>query len=356
MKTIAYLLYGNRREYHLELAYSILSAVYFLRKQPADIRIVLITDERTQRTDLPIERLVYTTSDFARWTQNGTYKHEAKLHALLLAMDRFQGSIVLLDTDTYFRAHPINLFERIGPGRALMHAVDDDDIIAKVSYWRPILEAISGPVAGYCINGQSRMLNSGVVGVHYSMRKTLNDVQALIRELYAIHPVFNIEQFAFTTILNKHFELSICPDVVRHYWGYERRFVHAQVGAMFPAFTSEFFESNAGRLLPVGFPAKSKIDQLWARVKGLYRCQGGNYRFAYLAYRSALSASDKLLANAWAHVALDVLTTNSFASPSIEKDFWQMQPERLGSHSWLAPETKQRWEEYWRLRTRITDD
>lgn len=346
MNTIAYLVYGNKPEYKLELTYSVLSAVHFLRGELSNTRIVLITDEANRRTDLPVEHLLFTEKDFAGRTRSGVYSHEAKVHALLAAMDHFGGAVVLVDTDTYFLSHPSKLFERVGPGKALMHAVDGT--LGQFDYWRPILSTITGPVAGHNVSHQSNMFNSGVVGVDQSARATMDAVIPIINKLHKVSPVFNIEQFAFTAVLEKAFELSICPDIVYHYWGYERRFIHTQIREMFPSFESEIFDRNVDDLPPVGYPDNSMLNQVLSRLKALQRRQGGDYRFAYLSYRNALSSSHKAFANDWAHTTLDLLVRNKFNPLHIQADFRQMGPEQLNAHQWIEPETKQRWEDYWR--------
>lgn len=344
MKSIAYFLYGGKPEYQLELTYSVLSAAHFLTKTPADIRLVVITDEENRRPDLPVEHLIFDAAQLADWTPNG-YRHQAKVHALRMALDHFQDAVALVDTDTFFLKHPGTLFDRVDGGNAVMHA--RDGFLREHPSWRPILERVPEDIAGCAISGDTEMFNSGVIGLDFSQRALLEDVLVLIDELYAISPLFNIEQLAVSAVLEKHVVVNLCPDTVSHYWGYQRHFIRAQIAALFPAFSRELFESYVTELPAVGMPRKARRDQIRARLKDLQRRLGSDYRFAFLAYLSAFSARDTSIADAWANVALDMLEVTQIRSPHVATDFRQFTVPRLNAHGWLSADTRRRWIAYW---------
>jgi hypothetical protein len=345
MDTIAYLIYGNRRDYQLELTYSVASARRFADAGRTAARIVLITDEANRRPDLPIEHLVFGPDEFAAWTQDGHYLHAAKVHALKKAIDRFGGKTALIDTDTFFRADPSLLFERIGPGRTVMHAREGP--LRHFPDWQALLAEVRTPLLGYRVDADAAMLNSGVVGLAATDAGLLDDVLALMPALHAIRPLFNIEQFAFSAVLGQRTTLTDCPALIAHYWGPERRFMHAQIGARFPDFSRARFDAFVASFVTLGYPPKRTIDQLRARWKGWQRQLGGDYRFAYLAYRSALAAArrDVVDANAWALVALDVLRRGPFPPVLLVRDFERFGP--AGKCRWMAPETRTAWNAFW---------
>ena len=345
MNTIAYFVYGRRREYQLELTYSVLSAVHFLEQSFDPFRIVLLTDEGGQRDDLPVENLVFDQADFDRWTRNGHYNHQAKIHALMHLLDRYGGKVALIDTDTFFRQHPARLFERIERGASVMQA--SDGFVGQYDYWHPILDEIERPVAGFDIAPSSPMFNSGVVGMHASDRGALDDVLALAEALYACHPVFNIEQFAFTTVLDRCTDLGICPELVAHYWGPERRHMHAQIGDLFPSFSRKLFEQHVAELPKIGYPRKRIFDQFMGRLKAQLRRDDGDYQFAYLAYRCALSSASSRPshADAWAGISVDALSSARKHLEFAPKDFARL--ANPDTHLWLRPETRSRWVKFW---------
>jgi len=350
MKTLLYLMYGNRPEYHRELTYSILSAVKFIGKDSPDIQIALVTTNENRRDDLPIRHLIVDESEMNRWMLGGKYTHAAKYEALVYAMDEFRGQVAYVDTDTFFIAHPEVLFERIGPGRTLM--CDHDRTLGELGYWSDLLTKTAAPVAGYTVNASSVMFNAGVLGVDWSMRSRIEDVYDLMAELFAIEPVFNVEQFAFSAVLNTHASLSVCPDVVRHYWGFDRRFVHAELEVMFPSFSKEIFEQNLHQVRALGMPEKPILARLRARALRVFRANNRHYSFAYLSYLCALSRNREGVADVWANTALDALTSRAVNWDKddlthVKRDFRDFLPERLDGHSWMKPVTRERWRQYW---------
>jgi hypothetical protein len=154
VKSLVYFLYGEKREYHLELTYSVLTAYNFIRNSAADTKIVLVTEEPTRRDDLPVDHLFFTRSDYNKWTGNGDYVHAAKIQSVAMAMDYTKGPIVYVDTDTWFMKSPALLFDRVGPGRSIMHErhgyLRDDDL------WKPFLASGKASVAGYAVGPDSK--------------------------------------------------------------------------------------------------------------------------------------------------------------------------------------------------------
>ena len=345
MNTVAYLVYGADPVYRLELTYSVLSCVRYLHHEPDDIQLVLISEAPHRGPELPLKHLSVTQDELRAWTLGGSYKHAAKFFALETAMDHFKGSVALVDTDTVFLAHPKHLFARINNGGSLMHA--RDRMLSEEPTWKPILNSISKSANGYEIRPNSRMNNSGVLGVHYSNRHAIDDVLPLIKELCAIGRVDTIEQFAFTAVLNRYTNVTVCPDLVRHYWGYERRFCHAQIRAFLENAGPTDFRNYVGPLPRLGYPGKPFVARIQARLKQLRRRASAEYRFAYLAYKCALASAEPSIAEAWADTALDVLMRHETGNPIIKQDFKQFSPNALGRYKSFGPATQRRWNDYW---------
>lgn len=320
MQTIAYLVYGDRWEYHAELSLSIASAMRFLRNSRGNIRFLLITDTEGCRPDLPIDYLVFTQAEFREWTRNGIYQHAAKVHALKKAMAHSDGPVVLLDTDTRFIEHPDKLFAMIGPGRSLMHHRETE--IGKLDHWSAFLAAAPAEVQGYPINIKSIMNNSGVIGLHPQDISALDDAAGLIPSLTDIEPVFSIEQFAVTCTLSRHTEVGMANSVIDHFWQFHRRvFVHAQVRELSAAFTPEGFDALIEVSGTTNAPRAPFSLRLIANLKGKLFGWSGDYRFAYLAYRTALMNKNPFEARAWAEITHNALAKSCETPDRIKRDF-----------------------------------
>jgi hypothetical protein len=346
MNTLVYLVYGSRREYQLELTYSVLSAVHWANDAGLDFRIALITDEKHQRSDLPVENVVFSPDEFAGWTLNSQYQHQAKVHALLKALNLFKGKVALVDTDTHFNASPRELFEQIDPGRSLMYAYEG--MLGRDRCLGPILDKLGTEPLNYRISSETQLFNSGVIGLDYGDQHLIEDVLRLSEQLYRIYPAFNTEQFALSIVLGQRTSLGECHRLIRHYYGYERGFIRARIAELFPEFTTEAFRLHLRALPKIGgFPQKRKLDQMKAKLKTMVRHEGAEYRFAYLSYLSALSSAraSPIYADIWARIAVDVLRQNEFYIADIERDFCAM--KRLETSSWPIDDTKRAWASFW---------
>jgi hypothetical protein len=346
VNTLVYLVYGSRRDYDLELTYSVLSAVHWARRSGRELRIALVTDEAHPRPDLPVETVTFSEREFAQWTDGGRYRHAAKAYALLRALDRYPGKVALLDTDTFLKTDPDLLFDQVGPGRSVMH--NYEYTLGEDRYLGPLLQRVRGVRLSYPVNAATRMFNSGVIGLDSSDRALAEDALALMRELYARYPAFNIEQLAFSIVLEHRTTLRDCPTLVRHYFGHGRGFIQEQIATLFPQFSAERFAELTTVLPDLGeFPRKRLLDQLRARLKSMLRRQGSDYRFAYLACLSALSSArhGARRADIWARIAVDVLRQNEFAIADIERDFHAMRS--LNERAWCSEETRRAWALYW---------
>jgi hypothetical protein len=353
-KTLVYLLYGEGHAFHLELTYSVLTAVQ-QAGQEQKFRIVLITDEKNQRHDLPIDHFVFSADEFSQWTYGGRYGHAAKVNAFAAALDRFGGKVAMADTDTFFLHDPAEIFSRIDRETAVMHADEGTLADQTAGYFDQIIErSAADATIRLPLTHASRMFNSGVIGLHESARGLLDKAVVLTRQLNELDPrVHNVDQFAIAQVLLSEHRVRHCEDLVRHYFGYTRPFIHARINALFPTFTKEAFnrEMRVQHQLE-WYPPKAKIDLVRAKLKRLQRRQRSVYGFAYLAYLCAFRTASGADANAWSTVAIDAIRWNKFPREIVEADFKKLRVDPTEMPTWMAPEIRARWAEYWHARER----
>lgn len=362
MKVLAYLLYGNQNEYQLELFFSIFSALRQLRAmgEQDDVLISVISDRSDFDPQLPIDHLQFSAAEFADWTRSphGTYNHRVKIQALIKAIDHYQAPVALVDTDTYFTDTPTKLFDRVSPQKTVMHQLEFAHI-ADHSLWQPMLEKISDgiEISGVKVSPQSSMFNSGVIGVEPSHRELLKRSLAVVDELYGRSPIFNVEQFAVGITLNQATQLSTSEDLITHYYGASRRFIHLQISRLFPDFTATTLENvlKSSEFPALGYPPKALSDQIITRIWAAIKRWHPDYRFAYLCYRSSFfyAAQDPEYANIWAAIALQMIQSfrrqnpSNFSLEQVQQDFLRFQTDKIASLDWLSSSTRNNWMQLW---------
>ncbi|GAP95441.1 hypothetical protein [Leptolyngbya sp. NIES-2104] len=351
-RVLGYFLYGGDEKYKLELFFSILSALKQLENTASEIRISVVTDQIDFDPDLPIDILHISSDELVAWTDGGAYNHRAKCFALKKLLEHYQCPVVMVDTDTYFLNSPSELFDRISPTQTVMHC-KEVDAIENHSLYQPFLPRIGNGlnVQGINVTRHSPMYNSGVIGVDSSHLALIDQSIEMLNEIYRICPIFNVEQLSIGLVLNQKTTLSTSDDIVAHYWGYSRYFIHVQSRKLFTDFSAKTLEKLLKLPFPaqLGYPEKSLRDKLiTSALSKLYKWDD-DYRFAYLSYRCAFSyaSQDEEYANVWAKIAIESLKRSNVdrLADSIRRDFRRLRVEKLDRVAWLHSETKDAWRE-----------
>jgi hypothetical protein len=112
---------------------------------------------------------------------------------------------------------------------------------------------------------------------------------------------------------------------------------------------------NNSSTFAVGYPAKAIKDKTLSFLMGLVQRWDHQYRFAYLAYRSALFYASKDIgyANIWSNIALQEVSfaiekyqqsqKTSHPLTGLQRNFYQFRTDRIKSLDWLNSDTKTRW-------------
>mgnify|MGYP001942867291 CR=1 FL=1 len=355
MKILLYQIYGTQSVYHLELTYSVLSAARFLKDDPDDIRICLLAGPGNERPDLPVENIPVSDETLNRWQMGGSYNHAIQALGLKDALDQFKAPVVLIDSDTVFHKHPKHIFDRIGPGRTVMHTREStlrDGF--EWAEWDRIIRQTQGTLAGIDITPESVMYNAGVLGVHPQDIGAVDDAIAVMQSVRDISTVFTAVQLATSLAFAARTDLSVCDDVVEHYWAGPRAFYQYQMKQMFNGPTgAERDPKQDAALAPLSTQLTGKLShRLIARMKSLRSGGDPRYVYAVTAYLSALDRcdDDPDLANVWATTALNILQWglgDNTAQVRL-KDFEHFTPERIGRQGWMQPSLQQKWTDYCR--------
>jgi len=348
VNTLLYLVYGEAEHFHLELTYSVLTAV--ARSGDAnDFRIVLACEENVRRDDLPVEHLPFSKEEFLGWTFGGRFLHAAKIGALKKAAATYDGKLALIDTDTYFVKSPSEIFDRIDSLHVVLHRAEGPlALYGQVQAYRKIMANYSGH---YSFDEANHMFNASVIGMADRAKTLLDEVARLTKDLLDISPtnLHTLEQFAFGVVLGSRFEIKTCDDLVRHYSGWTRRFVHRRIRKIIPEFSEAALNAAFADTRDVDvLPQQRKIDVVRSRIKAWQRPGLNDFAFAYLCYLSAFNTRSCTEANAWADTALDFITYNDYPRALVAADFERFRADRFDVLDWMESSTRDRWAAYWR--------
>jgi len=219
MNNILYLCLGGGN-FVLQARFSIFSA---FRHRPGDQREVafhVYTDTPEKFEDLPVhvERIDQKTID--RWLAGQGYVPRAKIALLEEALRQLDGPCILVDTDTYFTRWPGVLFDRIGPGRSIMHVREgllrNWGLIelARFVEEHPV-QTVDGKT--WTLSSEEVTWNSGVVGLHPADQALCHDALALSDHFWQKTRVWIAEQYALSVVLSRKTKRREAVDVVNHY-------------------------------------------------------------------------------------------------------------------------------------------
>lgn len=117
---LVYLAFGPAT-YHQEACFSIISALAHLGTGEA-MDIQVYTDNPQPYAGLPVTVHLLDEATRQAWNAPHGYHFRSK-HVLLRQVLQQHPLAVLIDTDTFFRKSPLELFARVAPGRLLCNAI-----------------------------------------------------------------------------------------------------------------------------------------------------------------------------------------------------------------------------------------
>lgn len=224
MNNLVYLSYGAG-PHEQEIAFSVLSAYRWLGVGRPDWRIVVYTDRPDSFSPLGVATVRIDAMTLDEWAGPWHFQHRRKIMALRDALQRYKGPTTYLDGDTYFRRSPKRLFDRIAPGRSVMHLREGVVNSLPGSVHAALRAALrtAGPMTDlsgevFSITSSASMWNAGVVGVHPSDGRALDEALHLTDQLCHHLQIHTLEQFAVSVVLSRYTQLSEAADAVFHYW------------------------------------------------------------------------------------------------------------------------------------------
>ncbi len=275
MNHLVYFSYGHG-PHEMEARYSILSARQALARSGGDVRILLYTDDPRARPGDDVALRLVQPEELLAWTGPHGFHHRRKLSVLRDALKTLPGPVVLIDSDTYFRQSPLRLFDRIAPGRSLLHRREGHLDKWNATPFADHLAARTPPVSRdgtpWDCTADTPMWNSGIIGMHPQDVALVDEMLFLLDQILEPVRFHGAEQFAAGVVLMQRTRLAECLDIVFHYWLMERRLPFR--AAMQQAFAQETSPEGIHRTLKPLQPVEPAVELAKLRVKRLLEATG----------------------------------------------------------------------------------
>ncbi|CAI8815923.1 hypothetical protein [Pseudomonas soli] len=219
---LVYLAFGPAT-YHQEACFSIVSALAHLRATPGvamDIQIYTDNTEPYRRLPVTVHLLDEVTRK--AWNQPHGYHFRSK-HVLLRQVLAQHPMAVLIDTDTFFRASPMQLFDRVAPASLLCNAIGARyGENQKCLLYKNLLHILEERGLA---DREMPLVNSGVIGLTAQDASVLDRSIALMDELHPLaREAYTLEEFCLAVVAYRTLKLNACTDVIHHYWSRKAQF------------------------------------------------------------------------------------------------------------------------------------
>lgn len=218
---------------------------------PADTGVFVYTDAPHLFSDFEtfFPRLSYfplAAETLKQWEGPQQFVHRVKIKMIQDFLQRFEGSLLYCDTDTYAKAPLENLFGEIEKGSLYLHTYEgqiDKTRFPSFEKWEKFLSATAIQYNGKELQFSKalQMFNAGVVGLNSSNKEILADVLALTDAVYEKFPKHIAEQFAFSYCFQQKGPIQKADAFIEHYWNLKE----------FRKLLTHFFAKNLEESIPV---------------------------------------------------------------------------------------------------------
>lgn len=211
--------YG-KEEIRTEALYAAWSALAWRGELPLDIHVY--TDDAAPYAPLAgrIDVRVLSPEEIRAWRGPEDFIHRLKAAMIRDMVRRFPGEKLLyVDADVFFTGPLSTLFERIAPGRAVMHEREYPVAThpsAQMKKFRAHMGALT--FRGKPVDLTRDMWNAGVVGMDPAQFALVDEWLEFIDALYPLYKRGLVEQYGIGHLLQREATVEPTDDVVFHYW------------------------------------------------------------------------------------------------------------------------------------------
>jgi len=208
-RIVLYIVYGHDQGYYDGAKFSLITFMNWISNNDL-IEIVILSENPEAFKNLPVTVIPITKLQINEWSLNGKYHFRIKNRGLAFAMDvlkvKNSDKILFLDTDTYFKKSPLELFDLIQPKQALFYL--NEGLIYDRKRFNVYVESLRNKQIKiddkiYELKKDSEMWGSLMIGIMPNMRTSLELSDKLLLKFIDIVPAHTIEPFALVEILKR---------------------------------------------------------------------------------------------------------------------------------------------------------
>lgn len=219
---LVYLAFGPAT-YHQEACFSIVSALAHLGTAAGEaMDIQVYTDNPEPYGKLPVTVHLLDEATRTAWNEPHGYHFRSK-HVVLRQVLQQHSQAVLIDTDTFFRKSPLNLFQRVKAGSLLCNAIGGRyGANQQCLLYQNLQNILQARGLADC---QMPMVNSGVIGLTAEDAGILDHSIAMMDEFHPlVRTAYTLEEFCLAVATYRKLALAECTDVIHHYWSRKAQF------------------------------------------------------------------------------------------------------------------------------------
>lgn len=192
------------------------------------ISVVIYTDNPLYFTDelAAFPNFITETVSAAQikeWRGEINFVHRVKIKVLQHFLNKYKGSVLYCDSDTYCLQSPATMFANIDKGAFLMHTNEGyilptgNSVIKK---WHRFLTINNIQINNKTVaNIESiSMWNAGVIGLSSQYESLLAEVLTITDSIYPLFPKHTVEQFAFSYVFQNACTILPADKYIFHYW------------------------------------------------------------------------------------------------------------------------------------------
>jgi hypothetical protein len=187
-----------------------------------DLRVHVYTDDAAFFAPLgpAVDVRVLGPEEIRAWRGPHDFVHRLKPVMVRDLVRRIPGEKLLyVDADVSFTRPAREVFDRIGPARAVLHVREYDIATHPTKQLRRFRRRMRRVTfRGRPVALDHAMWNAGAVGLDPSHLPLLDEWIAMVDEIYPQWPYWIHEQYAICQLLQRAGSVAPADDVVLHYW------------------------------------------------------------------------------------------------------------------------------------------